>query len=63
MEVYNRWGVLVFESNDINYGWNGFIDGKAAKQDVYVWRARGRFTNGEPFVMSGDVTLIIGDPY
>ncbi len=63
LEVYNRWGVLVFESNDINYGWNGFIDGKAAKQDVYVWRARGRFTNGEPFVMSGDVALIIGDPY
>ena len=63
LEVYNRWGVLVFDSDDINFGWNGYIDGKPAKQDVYVWRARGRFTNGESFVMSGDVTLIIGDPY
>ena len=63
LEVYNRWGVLVFESNDINYGWNGYIDGKPAKQDVYVWRARGKFTNGETFFESGDVTLIIGDPY
>lgn len=62
LEIYNRWGVLVFESKDINYGWNGFIDGKPAKQDVYVWRARGKFTNGESFSMSGDVTLIIGDP-
>jgi PKD repeat protein len=59
LEIYNRWGVLVFESDNINKGWNGFIHGKPAKQDVYVWRARGRFTNGEPFDMSGDVTLII----
>jgi PKD repeat protein len=59
LEVYNRWGVLVFESHDINHGWNGFLDGKPAKQDVYVWRAKGRFTNGEPFEMSGDVTLIV----
>jgi PKD repeat protein len=61
LEIYNRWGVLVFKSDDINRGWNGFIDGKPAKQDVYLWRAKGMFTTGEPFVKSGDVTLII-DP-
>ncbi|MBN1950583.1 MAG: PKD domain-containing protein [Bacteroidales bacterium] len=58
LSVYNRWGVLVFETDDINSGWNGYIDGGIAKQDVYVWRARGSFTNGEPFEMNGDVTLI-----
>ena len=60
LEIYNRWGVLVFESDDINIGWNGYINGKPAKQDVYVWRAKGRFSNGETFVMSGDVTLFVG---
>jgi PKD repeat protein len=59
LEVYNRWGVLVFTSDDVNRGWNGYIDGKPAKQDVYVWRAKGRFTNGQPFEVSGDVTLIV----
>jgi PKD repeat protein len=59
LEVYNRWGVLVFKSDNINHGWNGYIDGRPAKQDVYLWRAKGRFTTGEPFVRSGDVTLII----
>jgi PKD repeat protein len=59
LEVYNRWGVLVFKSDNINKGWNGFLDGKPAKQDVYVWRAKGRFTTGRPFEMSGDVTLIV----
>jgi PKD repeat protein len=61
MEIYNRWGVLIFQSDDINHGWNGYIDGEPAKQDVYLWRAKGMFTTGEPFDMSGDVTLII-DP-
>lgn len=59
LEIYNRWGVLIYKTNDINKGWNGYIDGKPAKQDVYVWRAKGRFTNGQPFHESGDVTLIV----
>ncbi|MBN1118201.1 MAG: gliding motility-associated C-terminal domain-containing protein [Bacteroidales bacterium] len=58
LEIYNRWGVLLFKTEDVNQGWNGFIDGVPAKQDVYVWRAKGRYTNGEPFNISGDVTLI-----
>ncbi len=59
LEVYNRWGTKVFECDDVNRGWNGYIDGIPGKQDVYVWRARGRFTNGTPFDLSGDVTLFI----
>jgi len=65
LEIYNRWGVLIFESNDVNHGWNGYLQGQPAKQDVYIWKAKGRFTNGRPFEVSGDVTLIIKphDPY
>jgi PKD repeat protein len=59
LEIYNRWGVLIFESHDVTRGWNGYLNGSPAKQDVYVWRAKGRFTNGQPFEMSGDVTLIV----
>jgi len=59
LEIYNRWGVLIFESNDVNHGWNGYLQGQPAKQDVYMWRAKGRFTNGQPFEVSGDVTLLI----
>ena len=62
LEVYNRWGVLVFKSKDVNYGWNGYIDGKPGKQDVYIWRATGRFSNGQPFEENGDVTLIVASP-
>ncbi|MBN1118200.1 MAG: gliding motility-associated C-terminal domain-containing protein [Bacteroidales bacterium] len=58
LEIYNRWGTLIFESYDINQGWNGTIDGAPAKQDVYVWRVRGHYANGLPYDISGDVTLI-----
>ncbi|MGE0079652.1 MAG: PKD domain-containing protein [Bacteroidales bacterium] len=56
--IYNRWGELIFKTADINCGWNGYIDGKLAKQDVYVWKAQGKFTNGKAFELAGDVTLI-----
>ena len=56
--IYNRWGEIVFETKDVEVGWDGYIDGKLAKQDVYVYKATGKFTNGEPFEMVGDVTVI-----
>lgn len=58
LRIYNRWGELVFESVDVNIGWDGYYRGQPAKQDVYVWKARAVFTNGEEVSKSGDVTLL-----
>ncbi len=38
MKIFDRWGILLFESYDINKGWNGTYKGKVCQQDVYVWR-------------------------
>jgi PKD repeat protein len=62
LEIYNRWGELIFVSEDIDKGWNGYIKGSPAKQDVYVWRVTASFTNGRPYVKAGDVTLLIKQP-
>jgi len=59
LEIYNRWGELIFVSEDVNRGWNGFIKGSPAKQDVYVWRVTATFSNGRPYVEAGDVTLLV----
>jgi gliding motility-associated-like protein len=56
--IYNRWGELIFETTNLEMGWNGKVGGKEAKSDVYVWKAEGRFTNGRAFELAGDVTLI-----
>jgi gliding motility-associated-like protein len=56
--IFNRWGELIFESFDKDTGWDGTVDGKMAKQDVYVWKVEGKYSNGLGFLESGDVTLM-----
>lgn len=56
--IFNRWGEQVFESFSQETGWDGFVNGKMAKQDVYVWKVEGKYTNGQTFIKTGDVTLM-----
>tara|TARA_B100000795_G_scaffold269620_1_gene259609 strand:- start:6143 stop:8212 length:2070 start_codon:yes stop_codon:yes gene_type:complete len=36
--VFNRWGQLIFKSNDINHGWDGTLNGRNVQIDVYVYK-------------------------
>lgn len=38
MEIYNRWGELIFKSKDINVGWDGKMGNKEVQMDVYVYK-------------------------
>ncbi|MFC2115273.1 PKD domain-containing protein [Bacteroidota bacterium] len=58
LKIFNRQGLQIFQSNDAAFGWDGYYQEKLAAQDVYIWKARGKFSNGKTFVKSGDVTLI-----
>ncbi len=61
-EIYNRWGELIFSTDNINTGWNGCIDNNPeypVSQGVYVWKVKATFTNGQTKVYAGDVTLLI----
>ncbi len=58
LEVFNRWGELLFMTEDVRVGWDGWYRGGPAKQDVYVWKAFARFSDGRETVMKGDVTLL-----
>jgi gliding motility-associated-like protein len=58
LQVFNRWGEMVFESNDVRIGWDGYYRGQPAKQDVYAWKAWARFSDGRETTLSGDVTLL-----
>ncbi len=58
LNIFNRWGELLFESKDIDIGWDGYYRGELCKQDVYVWKATGKCINGEEFKKVGDVTLL-----
>ncbi len=58
LKIFSRRGLLIFESNDINIGWDGYFKGQLSEPGVYVWKVRGNFMNGEPFTKMGDVTLL-----
>ncbi len=58
LKIFTRNGILVFESNDINIGWDGYNKGNLCEPGVYIWKASGTFKNGEAFVKIGDVTLL-----
>ncbi len=58
LRIFNRRGELIFESNEINVGWDGYINDRLAAQGVYVWKARGKYSNGQNFIKAGNVILI-----
>ncbi len=57
MYIYNRWGVLVFESNDITRGWDGSYDGRQAPAGTYVYRVD-YTASDQDFNLTGTVVLI-----
>ena len=56
--IYNRWGKLVFESDDPNVGWDGSYQGSPQPMDVYGYTLEAEFTNGAHISKKGDITLI-----
>lgn len=58
LHIFSKRGILIFESNDVNIGWDGYFKGELANPGVYVWKIRGSFSNGEQFTKMGDVTLL-----
>ncbi|MCC6838872.1 MAG: gliding motility-associated C-terminal domain-containing protein [Flavobacteriales bacterium] len=58
LRIFNRWGELVFESNDVKRGWDGYYRGQLSPQDVYVYQLQVRFVDDKEAQRAGDLTLI-----
>jgi gliding motility-associated-like protein len=56
--IYNRWGQMVFESNNPYDGWDGTYKGTLQPMDVYAYTLEAQFSNGSHVVKKGDITLI-----
>jgi gliding motility-associated-like protein len=57
-QIFNRWGERVFETHDVNEGWDGTLGGKPAVIDSYVWLVKGYYVGNIDFSEKGNVTLI-----
>lgn len=60
MTIYNQWGNLVFESFDINNGWDGMFLGQSSPcpAGTYSYKISSKFTSGSTFEKLGSVLLI-----
>ncbi len=59
LQIFNRWGVLIYVSTDIQKGWDGYYgDGNRALQGVYTWKVTGQFADGSYFTKVGDATFL-----
>jgi PKD repeat protein len=59
LQIFNRWGVLVYESHNLNKGWDGYFgDGNLALEGVYVYKVFGQYADGSYFTKIGDVTFL-----
>jgi gliding motility-associated-like protein len=55
--IFNRWGQKIYETNDIQKGWDGSYKGQDCKEDIYVWKVNAHNIKGKEIIKDGLLTL------
>jgi gliding motility-associated-like protein len=58
LNIFDRWGELVFESQDEAHGWDGRFKGEMMPPGVYVYQTDITFNDGYTLHNKGSITLI-----
>lgn len=59
MEIYNRWGELIFSTTDINELWDGTYKGKKLDNtEVFVYKVTAQGIDNQTQRFNGRVTLV-----
>jgi gliding motility-associated-like protein len=58
LQIYNRWGQLIFESSEYDEGWDGTYNGNPSPQGTYVYKLVYDNVFGVSKQQKGSVTLI-----
>ena len=58
IRIFNKWGNVVYESNNIDAGWDGTFNGKPQPFGVYVYDLEAVTDKGVIFQKTGNITLI-----
>ena len=56
--IYNRWGELLFVSNDLNVGWDGTFQGLLQNNETYVYQVAAETYTEEVLTKSGSFKLL-----
>ncbi len=58
LRVFNRWGELIFETSNIEQGWDGTYKGKPQPMGTYMYMVDAQTIEGKRYTKNGNVTLI-----
>jgi gliding motility-associated-like protein len=58
LTIYNGWGENIFESDNVDEGWDGTARGKTVQIGVYVYVVNATTTAGKVYNYQGKVTVI-----
>lgn len=58
MQIYNRWGSLLYETNNINPGWDGTFNGDSCPDGVYFYIIDAIGFSKKTYHLHGTVTLL-----
>ena len=58
MRIYSKWGELIFESRDIDFGWDGRINGESAVAGGYAYQISFDARDGTAIQKTGTVIVV-----
>ncbi len=58
IDLFNRWGQLLWTTDDKNASWDGSYMGEDVQQDVYMWVIKVTAYDGKEYTYEGTVSLL-----
>ncbi len=59
LQIFNRWGQLIFESRDVDFGWDGTYKGQKCQDGTYTWKVSAEDVKGkQKYQYVGHVNII-----
>ena len=56
--IYDRWGEIIFATTDVNFEWDGTVNGKPVENGVYVYLMRYMPPTGKQVTRRGTITVL-----
>jgi len=58
MQIFDRWGVLLFKTDDITQGWDGYYKGDLSQVDTYIYKVFATDLYNKQHTFVGHVNLL-----
>lgn len=59
LEIYNRWGQLIFQTRDVTASWDGTYKGQVVPMGAYVYKLNASSITGRKTAKEGTINVIL----